>query len=370
MKTSSIKDFNFLIKKHRFNKIFILTGKNSFYKSKACDLLKIPKNKSVKFYFKLSKLPEFNELIKIILEIYKFKPDVILAIGGGAVIDYAKICSIVNNEQTSNLKKKLINYLDISKKKTYPLIAVPTTAGSGAEVTSNAVIYINKIKYSVESNLLVPDYFFLIEELIIKNSFQLKSASGFDAIAQAMESLISLKSNKSSVYFAKQSLKLSLKNYLPFLNKPTRENSKQMLLASNLAGKAINISKTTAPHAVSYPFTSLFGIDHGHAVSLTLEKFLLFNYKNMKYSNSNFDLSRRYKIIFELFNVKNVFELNQKLKFIKSRAKLVDTYKDLNIDINSSINKILDQINILRLKNNPVDISKNDLIKILHDKIL
>ena len=166
MKTSSVNDFNFLIKRNRFNKIFILTGKNSYYKSKACDLLKIPNNKIVKIYFKLSKLPEFNELIKISLEINKFKPDVILAIGGGAVIDYAKICSVMENQDKPNLKKKLINYSDISQKKRYPLIAVPTTAGSGAEVTSNAVIYINKIKYSVESKNLVPDYFFLVEELL------------------------------------------------------------------------------------------------------------------------------------------------------------------------------------------------------------
>ena len=87
-----------------------------------------------------------------------------------------------------------------------------------------------------------------------------------------------------------------------------------MLLASNLAGKAINISKTTAPHAVSYPFSSLFGLDHGHAVSLTLEKFLLFNFKNLKHSETSFDLYQRYKFIFEIFKVKNINELNDKIK--------------------------------------------------------
>ena len=139
-----------------------------------------------------------------------------------------------------------------------------------------------------------------------------------------------------------------------------------MLFASNLAGKAINISKTTAPHAVSYPFTSLFGIDHGHAVSLTFEKFLLFNFHNLKYSISSFDLSLRYKTIFELFNVKNINELNKKIKFLKREANLVDSYSDLGIDINSSKDKILDQINLLRLKNNPIKIKMNDIMKILN----
>ncbi len=58
-----------------------------------------------------------------------------------------------------------------------------------------------------------------------------------------------------------------MNNYLSFLHKPNNENSKNMLFASHLAGKAINRSKTTGPHAVSYPFSAMFGLDHGHAVS-------------------------------------------------------------------------------------------------------
>ena len=149
---------------------------------------------------------------------------------------------------------------------------MPTTAGSGAETTSNAVIYINKLKYSVESQLLLPDYF-LINQLIFKNPTKLKSSSGFDAMSQAIESLLSLKSNSKSVIYAKKSLILTNKKLFKFCKKPTFLNSNNMLLAANLSGKAINISKTTAPHAVSYPFTSIYGINHGHAVSLTLEKF-------------------------------------------------------------------------------------------------
>ena len=67
-----------------------------------------------------------------------------------------------------------------------------------------------------------------------------------------------------------------------------------MCVAANLSGKAINISKTTAPHAVSYPFTSLYNVSHGHAVSLTLEKFLKFNFINYKKAKCNFDIKKRY----------------------------------------------------------------------------
>ena len=116
------------------------------------------------------------------------------------------------------------------------------------------------------------------------------SSAGFDAIAQATESLISKKSNLASIRFAKKSLKISLKYYLDFLSNPTKENSSAMCLAANLSGKAISISRTTAPHAISYPFTSFYNIKHGHAVSLTFEKFMKFNYLNYNKSDCNFNL--------------------------------------------------------------------------------
>ena len=67
------------------------------------------------------------------------------------------------------------------------------------------------------------------------------------------------------------------------------ENATEMSIASNLAGKAISISKTTVPHAVSYPFTFLFNISHGHAVSLFFERFFRFNFENIDKANTSFD---------------------------------------------------------------------------------
>jgi len=362
-----IDDLNELIKKKNFNKIFLISGKNSFYKSKANLFFKFPKKNIIKFYFKNSLNPEYEELKVILKELNKFKPDVILAIGGGAVIDYAKIISIIDLNSIKYLKKKLSKYKSISKKKVYPLIAIPTTAGTGAEVTSSSTLYINKIKHSVESSLLIPDYFFLFHKLIINNPILLKSTSGFDAMSQSIESLISTKSNKTSVVYAKKSLELSLNNYLSYLKRPNNENSKKMLIAANFAGKAINISRTTAAHAISYPFTYHFGIPHGHAVSLRFENFLLFNFKNLKNSRTTFDLKKRYKIIFKLFKVKDINELSNKIRFFKKEANLIDSFSRLGININSEIGKILKEVNILRLKNNPVKINRDDISKILND---
>ena len=170
-----------------------------------------------------------------------------------------------------NFSIKNFNKIKINEK--IPLIAIPTTAGSGSEVTEGAVIYENKIKYSLENKLIVPDKYFLIPELVLNNTQKIKANSGFDALSQSIESILSKKSNSKSIKHASKALKLIKDNFLQFYSKPSKINSFKMQQAANSAGRAICISKTTAPHAVSYPFSIYYNISHGHAVSLTLNEF-------------------------------------------------------------------------------------------------
>ena len=361
---SSENDLANFLRQKKFKKIFILCGKKSYVTSSAKKILsRYLRNKITKHYFKYSPYPEISELKNIIFSLRKFSPDLIIAVGGGSVLDYAKMANVI--EITKNLDKKIINYSYPIKKKLTELVAIPTTAGSGAEVTTNAVIYIDKIKYSLESEIIKPDYFFLIPELVIKATKKIKSSAGFDAIAQGVESLISKKSTDQSIKFAKKSLYISTKYYLDYLKKPNFENTSAMCLAANLSGKAISISKTTAPHAISYPFTSLYNISHGHAVSLTLEKFLKFNFINYKKANCNFDLNLRYKSIFNIFGVRGIIELENFFIEMKKKAKLEDNFNKLKINLDSNIDRLIDGINLLRLQNNPINLNKNDIKTIL-----
>jgi len=359
--TNDIKDFLY---DKNFKKIFILCGKNSFLNSGAKKFIEESlTKKEIKYLYKISNFPTLDELIKIIKDIREFKPDLILAIGGGAIIDYAKIANLI--ELKDDLKKLIINYAYPFNKKYTKLAVIPTTAGSGAEVTSNAVIYVEGIKYSFENELLKPDNFFLIPEFLITAPYKIKSSAGFDAIAQAIESMLSKKSNEESLDYASKSLRVSINSYISFLDNPNLKNATEMCIASNLAGKAINISKTTAPHATSYPFTSLFNINHGHAVSLFFEKFLKYNFDNLNRSETNFDIKKRFEHMFKLFNVNNMNEFNSKISIIKKKAKLEDNLKNLNIDINKSSEKIIKGINLLRLDNNPVKIDDKDIYNII-----
>jgi len=361
---SSKNELISFLKEEKFKRIFILSGKKSYNLSGVGEIIsKLLKSYLTKFYFKTSSYPELTELKKIIVEVKKFSPDLIIAIGGGSVIDYAKISNTLHDN--NDLDKRIISSSYVVKKKLAKLCAIPTTAGSGAEATSNAVMYIKKIKYSVESKELVPDFTFLIPEAVTKAPKGIKSSAGFDAISQSIESLISKKSNEISVNYAERSLAISLKYFINFLNNPSKENSSAMCFASNLSGKAISISKTTAPHALSYPFTALFGVSHGHAVSLTLNDFLNFNYKNISQANCNFDLKKRFEIIFKLTKSKNINELQKFIKNLKFESRLESNFEKLGISIKKDYSRIISGINSQRLQNNPIKLTEIDIKNIL-----
>ena len=359
-------DLKKFLKDEKFSKILVICGEKSFKGSGANKIFEgLFNDKKVEFYFKKYSIPNHLELQHIINFIKVFSPNLIISVGGGSVLDYAKIANALTN--SDNLKEEIINSTYNAKNKFAKLIAIPTTAGSGAEVTPNAVIYIDKIKYSIEGDQLKPDQFFLIPELVLTASKKIKSSAGFDAIAQAIESLISRRSNEKSKIFAEKSLKLSFNYFLDFLNTPNHENTSAMCLAANLSGEAISISKTTAPHAVSYPFTALYNVSHGHAVSLTLNKFLKFNYENLAYAKCTFDLNNRFKILFDLTRTNNFEAFDQFLINLKDNAKLENNFEKLGIDINKNYSNIISSVSIKRLANNPVDLNPEDLKKIIQN---
>ena len=230
-------------------------------------------------------------------------------------------------------------------------------------------MYIDKKKYSIEDKLIKPDYAIIDPHLIMSVPKEISASSGIDAFSQALESLVSVRSNDESMAYAIKSLEYSNNYLIKNINEKTLETSHKMLLAAFYSGKAINISKTTAPHSLSYPFTSYFGVRHGHAVSLTLTDFFKFNFKNIKYSKSSFNLKDRYNKIFNLFNIKSINELENKIDLIIKNIGLTKNIREFNIKSSSDINLILENVNFERLSNNPVELKIGDLKDILIPKI-
>ena len=349
---------NSFIKKKKIKNILIITGKKSFNFS-GFKKLAIYKNFQpiISIVFKKNKFPEIKELKFLIKKINIINPDLIIALGGGCVIDYAKLANGLHN--IKNLKKKIKgDTLKINSKKT-KILAIPTTAGSGAEVTKFSVIYIDKIKYSVENNLLKPDFYSVIPKLVINSPKIVRSSSGFDAIAQATESIFSKNANIRSLKYSSKSLRLSIKNFLEFVNNPNINNATQMLWAANFSGKAINIAKTNAPHALSYIFTSKFKIPHGIAVSLFFVEIINLYYLKANIKN-NINLIKKFNLFFKLIEQPDIQGFNNLFYkfFFKSGIKksLDKSLKKVNYQNNSNF-----YYNLSRLNNSPIKILKEDI---------
>lgn len=181
----------------------------------------------------------------------KEKCDFIVSVGGGSAIDTAK-CIKGDNPQLRHL-------------------AIPTSAGTGSESTSFAVVYENGVKQSIENAHIMPDYVILDSYFLETLTDYHKKSTLLDALCQATESLWAKGRTPESETYARAARKLIWENATDYLTgKGSALCAQRVLGAANLAGKAINISKTTAAHAMSYKLSAIFGIAHGHAVALCL----------------------------------------------------------------------------------------------------
>jgi len=300
-------------------------------------------------------------------EMSKFSPDIIISVGGGSVLDLGKVLSVINSEQPTLLEEILIHKKEISGKP-LPLVAIPTTVGSGSESTQFAVVYIEEKKYSFSHVNALPNYVILEPELVYNLPKSIIASSGLDTLTQAIESYWSVNSTKESSEYAKKAMELSVSNL---------ENSyghdfkalENMQFAANLSGKAINISKTTAVHAISYALTSNFSIPHGFAVGCLLPR--IFSY-NSKVNHSNVNDPRGISF------VKNkIQEINEIIgtESTKSTILLInnliinlganDFLHKIEVIIQNELYSISKGINPERLKNNPVKINPDDLYNVL-----
>ena len=259
--------------------ILLVTG-NSTYRASGAEqsLEPVLREKEVTHLTCFHTNPRVEDVSQLLNQIdNKESYQAIIAVGGGSVIDTAKLLKAFWINPPS-----LDEYLgseDIRELRpaALPLIAIPSTAGSGSEATRFAVVYKNKKKYSVEHDDLLPNFSVVIPSLLASVPPHIAASSGMDALCQGIESYWSIHSTDKSRKFAAEAITLAWNWIEKAVNERCPDALNHMAKASHLAGCAINITKTTAPHAVSYPMTSYFGITHGHAVGLLTARFLTFN---------------------------------------------------------------------------------------------
>jgi len=339
--------------------IFLVTGKESFFSSGAHEKLN-PLLANYK-YFRFSDFKENPKVEDVERGIDLFnhhKCDLIIAIGGGSAIDMAKLINIFHSENGEISPFILANDL---KNKVVPFVAIPTTSGTGSEATHFAVVYVKKKKYSVASRLLLPNLAIIDPTFTLSAAPDLTAVTGLDVFSQAIESYWSINSTAESRIYSKDAAKLAW-NHLPSaVNENNRKSKEIMSKASHLAGKAINIAKTTAPHALSYGFSTNLSLAHGHAVSLFLPFFMDYHiHATLENCNDARGLNwvkKTMKNIADILEVESEQLASEAVRFINSCNVTID-YKELNIS-KQVFEKCIGDFSEERLKNNPVKVDES-----------
>ncbi len=361
---NSIKE---IIKETRAEKILLVTGKQSYVYCNAKSWIdKILNNIYTEQFNQFKVNPKLDDVYTGVRLLKNTKFDLVIAVGGGSVIDMAKLINILAVQKDSDLVK-YINDNTLITAKGLPLVAIPTTTGTGSEATHFSVVYVDNVKYSLAHHFMLPNYAIVDAELSFNLPSHITAASGMDALSQAVESYWAVKSTQESKRFASEAIVLILE----VLQSAVAGNKKARIImskAAHLAGKAINITTTTAPHAISYPITTFFGLQHGHAVALTLGKFFEINY--IFHDDDIIDPRGRLYVkntmveLFKMFDSSTPLECKDNWYKLMSDIGLQIDVKAIGISKDEDINKVIDNINIDRLMNNPIKMSKNKIREI------
>ncbi len=221
--------------------------------------------------------PTIENIENIYRQIERESIDLLIGFGGGSVLDATKILSVMKtNNQTIN---EMLGVNNI-KRPGIPMILIPTTSGTGSEVTPNAIITIpeEKLKIGVVSQHLLPDLALLDPVVTVGLPQYITAATGMDSFTHAFESFISNKANMISNMFALESMRLINESILQVFHygEDLRAREK-MMIASMFGGMALTSAGTAAIHALAYPLGGSFNISHGVANAMLLPHVTEFN---------------------------------------------------------------------------------------------
>ncbi len=231
-------------------------------------------------YYVLNELPPepaYTDVQKLVDQFKVSGADMIVACGGGSVMDAAKLASVLVTDAYG--VKELLDDPSLARK-CLPTIFIPTTAGTGAEVTPNAIVAVpeKELKVGIVNENMIPDYVILDARMIKNVPHKIAAATGVDALAHCIECYTSNKANPFSDLYALEGLNLILNNIMEACNNPEAMEAKNLMqIAAYYGGLAITASGTTAVHALSYPLGGKYHIAHGVSNAMLLVPVMRFN---------------------------------------------------------------------------------------------
>lgn len=315
--------------------------------------------------------PLYEQVCKGIDLLKAEKCDTIIAVGGGSAIDVAKCIklAVLAKDGDDAIIPPLVSTRVECDGKKLPFVAIPTTAGTGSESTHNAVVYFEGTKQTVTNDGVFPDYAILEPSVLKTLPLYQKKCTMMDALCQGIESWWSVNSTEESYEYSRKTIELIMANWEKYIFENDSEAATNIMLGANYGGRAINITATTAAHAMSYKITSLYKLSHGHAVAVCLPVVWQYMMDNMNKCIDNRGPAYLYDIfnsIAKTMGAENPTEAIAIFRNMMKRMELVNPTsekKDEDIEVLSS------SVNPLRMKNNPESIDI-DTIRSLYNSII
>lgn len=308
----------------------------------------------VQLYADVSPDPPIEDIVKGIEAMRAYQPDSVIAIGGGSAIDLAKGVMYFNQQ--------------ISKQKVSQFIAIPTTSGTGSEVTNISVITdkANNIKYPLADDTLIPDVAILNVDLVMSAPNSVVSYSGLDVLTHALEALVATKSNSLTDALSEKAIELVFTHLANSYHNKDRYSREKMHEASCLAGMAFNDAGLGINHAIAHQLGGQFHIVHGLANAMLLPHVVGFNSRNETAQTKYAQIARKNGI--SNYQVKDEIAVNQLVTAIRDLAKNLDC--KMSLTSNGITREVAERAAETLVENaysdittqtNPVAVTKNDL---------
>ena len=357
-----------LLKEFGSQNFFLIVDSTAYIVSGASDIFgPIISGKLVFTFDDIEVNPKLAGVLACAKKIREVKPDLLIVVGGGSAMDVAKLANwFASGEgvadaflagESSEIECRL------------PLVAIPTTAGSGAEATHFAVVYVDGVKKSAVHVFMRPTVAVVDPQLTAQLPATITAHSGLDALCQSIESIWSVGANEESLGYATEALELIWNHLERAVNEPTPESRAAMARGSHLAGQAINITKTTLPHALSYSITTRHGVPHGVAVALTLGPALVFNEAISDTDCADprglGSVQERIDSIRHIMGDASVEECAAQFRSLLSSVGCPATLREAGITNENQLKLVCQDVNVERLSNNPRRISEQEILNLL-----
>lgn len=306
--------------------------------------------------------PLYESVVKGVKLFNDEKCDSIMAVGGGSAMDVAKCIKLYSNLPGDGTDGEWLKAEIVPN--SIPFIAMPTTAGTGSEATRYAVIYYNDAKQSVTSESFIPSTVLMDPNALKTLPLYQKKATMMDALCHAIESFWSVNSTEKSKEYSRAAIQAVLKHMDGYLAN-TEGGNAGMLQAAHTAGQAINITQTTAGHAMCYKITSLFHSSHGHAAILCDR--VLFSWM---VENTDKCIDPRG----EEYLKTTLDEIGRAMGCEDAKAgsmKLKAIFDSLGLEVPTASKEqfaiLKNSVNLVRLKNHPIALDVNNIDVLYHN---